>query len=107
VEGRGQASHIGILEDVKELGLAFMVIDPESGKPFPLMGRAMAIAKAANGDLLNCVSFGGMTPRGFEVQVFFAGGTGRFEHAVGSFNGQLVWTSETSYTYTGTGKIRY
>ena len=96
VAGGGQASHIGIFTDLKEIGL----MDLTSGKSW-----GMGIAEAANGDLFTWVSCGGMNSDGaFEFQIFFAGGTGRFEHAVGSVAGQLDWTT---YTYKGTGTIRY
>ena len=96
--GGGQASHIGVFTDLKETGL----MDGRDST-----SRGMGIAKAANGDLFTWVSRGGLNSSTgeFEFQVFFAGGTGRFEHAVGSYAGQVKWT--TVPTYEGTGTIRY
>jgi hypothetical protein len=101
--GGGQASPIGVFTDLKEVGLM-------NGLDFS--SRGMGTAKAANGDLFTWVSRGDMNPKGkFEFRIFFAGGTGRFEHAVGSFAGQIKWTSQTSCTcngtYNGIGTIRY
>jgi hypothetical protein len=101
--GGGQASPIGVFTDLKEVGLM-------NGIDFG--SRGMSIVKAANGDLFTWVSRGDMNPKGkFEFRIFFAGGTGRFEHAVGSFAGQIKWMSQTSHTcngtYNGTGTIRY
>ena len=73
-------------------------------------GRGTGIAKAGNGDLLTYLSFGAMNSNGdFVFKIFFAGGTGRFEHAVGSWEGEFQYTTPTRYTYrdTGTGTIRY
>jgi hypothetical protein len=104
--GGGQASHIGVFTDLKETGLMMMT------RPTTGISRGMGIAEAANGDLFTWVSFGEMkSEEEFEFQVFFAGGTGRFEHAVGSYAGQVKWTSQTSCTcngtYNGVGTIRY
>ena len=58
-------------------------------------GRGTGITKAANGDLLNWVSFGAMDSNGnFGFKIFFAGGTGRFEHAVGSWEGEFEYTTQ-------------
>ena len=99
--GAGQGSHLGIFTDVKEVGLMNLLDGT---------GRGTGIAKAANGDLLTWVSFGAMDSNGnFGFKIFFAGGTGRFEHAVGSWEGEFKYTTPTRYTYrdTGTGTIRY
>ncbi len=96
--GGGQASHLGVFTDLKKIGL---VDYPD------LMFSASGTLEAANGDLLNWVTIGIMNPGPPAVEVFFAGGTGRFEHAVGSFAGPLLYQSPTSYTYQGTGTIRY
>jgi hypothetical protein len=102
--GAGQGSHIGNFTDVKEVGL-MMFTSPTTG-----ISRGMGAVEAANGDLLTWVSFGAMSDNGeFAFKVFFAGRTGRFEHAVGSWEGELNYTTQAKYTYrdTGTGTIRY
>ncbi len=97
VAGGGQASHIGQYTDIMETGL----MDLTTGK-----SRGMGSAIAANGDRFTWVSFGGPNAEGkFGFEVFFAGGTGRFEHAVGSYAGQI--SAPGAYTYEATGKIRY
>ena len=94
--GGGRASHIGVFTDIMEIGF----MDLSQG-----ISRGTGSAQAANGDLFTWVSFGQMNSSGqFEFSVFFAGGTGRFEHAVGSYTGQLNWSSNS---YQGTGTIRY
>jgi hypothetical protein len=99
--GGGKASHIGVFQDVKETGL-MMFTSPTTG-----VSRGMGIAEAANGDLFTWVSFGAMkSAEEFEFQVFFAGGTGRFEHAVGSYTGQVNWKTVPP-SYKGAGTIRY
>ena len=98
-DGAGEASHIGVFKDLKETGL-MNVASRQS--------RGMGISKAANGDLFTWVSRGGLNSctGEFEFQVFFAGGTGRFEHAVGSCAGLAKWTTSPP-SYKATGKIRY
>ncbi len=104
--GAGQGSHIGIFTDIKEVGLMGPVLDETGG--IKMGGRGMGVVKAANGDLVTWVSMSAMNANGdFVFEVFFAGGTGRFEHAVGSWKGELKNTTPTRYTYTGTGTIRY
>lgn len=97
--GGGQASHIGVFTDLRKIGLVNLLDGIFS---------ATGTLRAANGDLLNWVTIGTMAGPP-AVEVFFVGGTGRFEHAFGSFAGPLQYQSPelTSYTYKGTGKIRY
>ena len=100
-EGWGQASHIGVFTDLKKIGLVKFT------SPTTAIFRGTGIVQAANGDLLNWVAFGTKDANQTDISVFFAGGTGRFEHAVGSYSGQLQGQSPVSYTYEATGKIRY
>ena len=99
--GGGQASHIGLFTDVRKIGL----VNLRDG-----LFSATGTLAAPNGDLLNWVVFGEV---GAEIQpsglkIFFAGGTGRFEHLVGSVAGQMEYLSmPVSYTYEATGKLRY
>ncbi|HEY5915730.1 MAG TPA: hypothetical protein VJA21_34525 [Verrucomicrobiae bacterium] len=99
--GGGQASHIGLFTDVKKTGL----VNLRDG-----LFSATGTLEAPNGDLLNWVTFGEV---GAEIQpsglkIFFAGGTGRFEHLVGSVAGQMEYQSlPVSYTYQATGTVRY
>ena len=98
--GGGQASHIGLFTELKKIGL----VNFRDG-----LFSATGTLEAPNGDLLNWVSFGAVgaeiEPSG--LKIFFAGGTGRFEHLVGSVAGQMEYQSPISYTYEATGKIRY
>ncbi|MHC1769281.1 MAG: hypothetical protein AB9869_34205 [Verrucomicrobiia bacterium] len=99
-EGQGQSSPFGVFTDLKAIGLAKFT------GPATAIFRATGIQQAANGDLLNWVALGAIASGEFKVSSFFAGGTGRFEHAVGALAVQ-VQPSEPSDTYTGTGTIRY
>lgn len=100
-QGWGQASHIGVFTDLKKIGLVKFT------SPTTAIFRGTGVAQAANGDLLNWVAFGTKEGGKTDISVFFAGGTGRFEHAVGSYSGQLKGQSPVSYTYEAAGKIRY
>jgi hypothetical protein len=107
-EGGGKASHLGVFTDLEKTGLVRFTSPPTPTTPPNAIFCGTGILKAANGDLLKWVTFGKMLSGKLEVTgVYFAGGTGRFEHAVGSFVGPLQGESPTVYTYTGTGKIRY
>jgi len=100
-EGWGQASHIGLFTDLKKIGLVKFT------SPTTAIFRGTGVIQAANGDLLNWVAFGTKNPEQTDISVFFAGGTGRFEHVSGSWGGQLQTQSPVSYTYEATGTIRY
>jgi len=97
-DGAGEASHIGGFKDLKETGLMNVASRESWG---------MGTSRAANGDLFTWVSRGVMiSDMELEFQIFFAGGTGRFEHAVGSIAGQANWATDPP-SYQGTGTIRY
>lgn len=94
IAGRGEASNLGVFTDIMKIGLVSFSDGRFSGT---------GTIKAANGDLLNWVVIGNPAE---PVEVFLAGGTGRFDHAVGSFILQMQG-APGSYTYQGTGTIRY
>lgn len=94
IAGGGRDSHIGVFTDLNKIGLVSFSDGKFSGT---------GTIKAANGDLLNWVVIGNPAE---PVEVFLVGGTGRFDHAVGSFSLQMQGPP-ASYTYQGTGKIRY
>ena len=103
-EGAGKASHLGVFTELQKIGLAKITSFPT---PLNADFSGSSILKVANGDLLNMVAFGQITSGQMEVtEAYFAGGTGRFEHATGFFAGPLQGTP-FDYTYTATGTIRY
>ncbi len=93
VKGDGVATHTGKTTDVTEVGL---VTFPQN--PTTATWSCFGILRAANGDLLNWVAMGenDLITGVNTGTVHFAGGTGRFDAATGSFG-----------VPRGTGTIRY
>ncbi len=95
VNGEGAATHTGKTTDLAEVGI---VTFPDPENPANAAWSCFGILRAANGDLLNWVAMGenDLIAGVNSGTVHFAGGTGRFEAATGSFG-----------VPSGTGTIRY
>lgn len=108
VKGAGLASHAGVIRDAMELGLVTFLDETT------VASTAIGTMKAANGDLLHWVAFGrtDLQTGVADVTVHFAGGTGRFEAAYGSFEVDITEqidpaTGIGTYWYDATGTIGY
>jgi hypothetical protein len=107
VSGGGKASHMGPFTDRKQVGLLCFTSETTADV------SSMGIVEAVNGDLFKWVAFGtaNLAESAFDVSIHFAGGTGRFDHAVGSFDFETKHQPEGAdnirYSYSALGRVRY